>query len=231
MRGGYSRLGLNSVLDSHRWRTVGYIGIGLAGSVRSIAIDLAHPLGRPALNHWFGTDDSARSAESLHAGARISVLIPWRGRSRDYTGHDTRSSAGYLVAGPTAADDGYGSVLGFWNPAGAGPDCSPGLEQWQHHPGSEHCVHSGLSCCCPSTVLSIREREFIEASRSAGDSSLETIVRHVLRRCCHRWSCGNESVRWPCVRERIELSRCGRTLPRLLGICCQLAPTWTSRAG
>ena len=31
-----------------------------------------------------------------------------------------------------------------------------------------------------STVLSIREREFIEASRSAGDSALETIVRHVL---------------------------------------------------
>jgi peptide/nickel transport system permease protein len=31
-----------------------------------------------------------------------------------------------------------------------------------------------------STVLAIREREFIEASRSAGDSSFETIVRHVL---------------------------------------------------
>jgi peptide/nickel transport system permease protein len=30
------------------------------------------------------------------------------------------------------------------------------------------------------TVLSIREREFIEASRSAGDSALATIVRHIL---------------------------------------------------
>jgi peptide/nickel transport system permease protein len=31
-----------------------------------------------------------------------------------------------------------------------------------------------------ATVLSIREREFIEASRSAGDSPLETIVHHIL---------------------------------------------------
>jgi peptide/nickel transport system permease protein len=149
-----------------------------------IAIDLAHPLGPPALRHWFGTDEFGRDVLSrAMLGARISVLLALATVALAIgLGTALGLLAGYLRGWTdrllmTVMD----TVLAF-------PGILLALALIAVLGSSDSSIILALATAyTPSvvrvvrgTVLSIREREFIEASRLAGDSALGTMARHVL---------------------------------------------------
>jgi peptide/nickel transport system permease protein len=161
------------------------IGIGLVWMPYDpIAIDLAHPLGPPARNHWFGTDEFGRDVLSRSMlGARISVLIALSTVAVAITlGTALGLLAGYLrgwtdrllmmVTDAVLAFPGILLALALIAVLGSGNGSIVLALATAYTPSVVRVVRS--------TVLSVREREFIEASRSAGDSALETIARHVL---------------------------------------------------
>jgi peptide/nickel transport system permease protein len=149
-----------------------------------IAIDLIHPLSPPAPQHWFGTDEFGRDVLSRSMlGARISVLLALATVALAITlGTALGLLAGYLrgwtdrllmmLTDTVLAFPGILLALGLIAVLGSS-DSSIVLALATAYTPSVVRVVRG-------TVLSIREREFIEASRSAGDSALETMVRHVL---------------------------------------------------
>jgi len=149
-----------------------------------IAIDLIHPLSPPAPHHWFGTDEFGRDVLSRSMlGARISVLLALATVALAITlGTALGLLAGYLrgwtdrllmmLTDTVLAFPGILLALGLIAVLGSS-DSSIVLALATAYTPSVVRVVRG-------TVLSIREREFIEASRSAGDSALETMVRHVL---------------------------------------------------
>jgi peptide/nickel transport system permease protein len=186
MRGRFQHAGLNAILGlSLVGALLASIGIGLVWMPYDpIAIDLAHPLGPPALNHWFGTDEFGRDVLSRSMlGARISVLISL---ATVVVAISLGTTLGLLAGYLRGWTDrllmmGTDAVLAF-------PGILLALALIAVLGSSNGSIILALSTAYTpsvvrvvrSTVLSIREREFIEASRSAGDSSLETIVRHVL---------------------------------------------------
>jgi peptide/nickel transport system permease protein len=148
------------------------------------AIDLVQPLSPPTPHHWFGTDEFGRDVLSRSMlGSRISVLIALAIVALAITlGTALGLAAGYLRGWTdrllmTATD----TVLAF-------PGILLALALIAVLGSSDSSIILALATAyTPSVVrvvrgavLSIREREFIEASRSAGDSALETMVRHVL---------------------------------------------------
>lgn len=186
MRGRLQHAGLNAILGlSLVGALLASIGIGLVWMPYDpIAIDLAHPLGPPALNHWFGTDEFGRDVLSRSMlGARISVLISL---ATVVVAISLGTTLGLLAGYLRGWTDrllmmGTDAVLAF-------PGILLALALIAVLGSSNGSIILALSTAYTpsvvrvvrSTVLSIREREFIEASRAAGDSSLETIVRHVL---------------------------------------------------
>ena len=186
MRSRLPHAGLNAILGiSLVGALLLTIGVGLVWMpYNPIAIDLAHPLGPPALNHWFGTDEFGRDVLSRSMlGARISVLIALATVVVAITlGTTLGLLAGYLRGWTDRLlMMGTDTVLAF-------PGILLALALIAVLGSSNGSIILALSTAYTpsvvrvvrSTVLSIREREFIEASRSAGDSALETIVRHVL---------------------------------------------------
>jgi len=149
-----------------------------------IAIDLEHPLSPPAVQHWFGTDEFGRDVLSRSMlGARISVLLALATVALAITlGTAVGLLSGYLrgwtdrllmtVTDTVLAFPGILLALGLIAVLGSS-DSSIILALATAYTPSVVRVVRG-------TVLSIREREFIEASRSAGDSALGTMMRHVL---------------------------------------------------
>jgi len=161
------------------------IGIGLFWMPYDpIAIDLAHPLGAPALRHWFGTDQFGRDVLSRSMlGARISVLIALATVVVAITvGTALGLLAGYLrgwtdrllmmITDAVLAFPGILLALALIAVLGSSDGSIILALSTAYTPSVVRVVRA--------TVLSIREREFIEASRSAGDSSLQTISRHIL---------------------------------------------------
>lgn len=149
-----------------------------------IAIDLAHPLSSPSWAHWFGTDQFGRDVLSRAMyGARISVFIAC-------------ITVGIVVVFGT----GLGLLAGFlrgWtdrilmtisDAVLAFPGILLALALIAVLGASSHSIVVALSIAylpsvtrvVRSAVLSIREREYVEASWLSGDSKLYTIVRHVL---------------------------------------------------
>ena len=186
MRSRLRHAGLNAILGiSLVGALLLTIGVGLVWMPYDpIAIDLAHPLGPPALNHWFGTDEFGRDVLSRSMlGARISVLIALATVVVAITlGTTLGLLAGYLRGWTDRLlMMGTDTVLAF-------PGILLALALIAVLGSSNGSIILALSTAYTpsvvrvvrSTVMSIREREFIEASRSAGDSALETIVRHVL---------------------------------------------------
>ena len=149
-----------------------------------VSINLDQTLAAPSWMHWFGTDEFGRDVLSrAMLGARISTTI-----------------ALCVVGIAVTAGMGLGALAGFlrgWtdrvlmavaDAVLAFPGMLLALALIAVLGGNLGSIILALSVAylppvirvTRSTVLSIREREFIEASRVAGDSSMYTLVRHVL---------------------------------------------------
>lgn len=149
-----------------------------------LAIDLDHTLATPSLAHWLGTDEFGRDVASrAMLGARISLLIAIQtvvisivigtalglvvGFLRGWTERVIMTFSDALLAFP-------GILLALALVAVMG--------------SSRHSIVIALAIAyLPATVrvvrgsvISIREREYVEASRVAGDSALYTMWRIVL---------------------------------------------------
>jgi len=149
-----------------------------------LAIDLDHTLASPSLAHWLGTDEFGRDvAARAMLGARISLLIAIQtvvisivigtalglvvGFLRGWTERVIMTFSDALLAFP-------GILLALALVAVMG--------------SSRHSIVIALAIAyLPATVrvvrgavISIREREYVEASRVAGDSALYTMWRIVL---------------------------------------------------
>lgn len=149
-----------------------------------LAIDLDHTLAAPSLAHWLGTDEFGRDVASrAMLGARISLLI-----------------AVQTVAISVVIGTALGLVVGFlrgWTERVimtfsdallAFPGILLALALIAVIGSSRHSIVIALAIAyLPATirvvrgsVISIREREYVEASRVAGDSALYTMWRIVL---------------------------------------------------
>jgi len=149
-----------------------------------LAIDLDHTLAAPSLAHWLGTDEFGRDVASrAMLGARISLLIA------------IQTVAISIVVGTA-----LGLVVGFlrgWTERVimtfsdallAFPGILLALALVAVMGSSRHSIVIALAIAyLPATVrvvrgsvISIREREYVEASRVAGDSALYTMWRIVL---------------------------------------------------
>jgi peptide/nickel transport system permease protein len=180
------RLRLNAALGG---LLVGFLALVIAlGLVwmpyNPIAIDLDHPLTRPGWAHWFGTDEFGRDVLSrAMLGARISVSIALgtvvvaimagtalgllAGFMRGWTDRLLMTVNDAILAFP-------GILLALAVIAVVGPSrgsivLALGIA---YLPSVVRVVRAA--------VLSIREREYVEASRVAGDGVLYTMLRHVL---------------------------------------------------
>ncbi len=149
-----------------------------------IAIDLNHTLAPPSRAHWFGTDQFGRDVLSrAMLGARISTVIAL---GTVVVAISAGTCVG-LIAGfmrgwsdrllMTASD----AILAF-------PGILLALALIAVLGSSRFSIILALSIAylpsvarvVRSAVLSIREREFIEAARVAGDGTIYIMLRHVL---------------------------------------------------
>ena len=181
----------------HRLRLNAVAGCGLVGVMliavclgtfwtpyNPIAIDLKHTLAPPSGAHWLGSDEFGRDVLSRAlVGARISVSIAFEamlgvvvigsllglaaGFLRGWTDRILMTVFDAILALP-------GILLALALIAVLGP-------------GRRSIVLALTIAYLPavvrvvrSTVLSIREREYIQASKLAGDSMVYTMARHVL---------------------------------------------------
>ena len=180
------RLRLNAVLG------YGLVGLLLAVILLGfvwlpydpLAIDLDHTLGPPSLAHWLGTDEFGRDVASrAMLGARISALI-----------------ASETVAIAIGCGTALGLLAGYFrgwterllmtlsDAILAFPGILLALALIAVLGSSRHSIVIALAIAyLPATirvvraaVLSIREREYVEASKAAGDGTLYTIGRDVL---------------------------------------------------
>jgi peptide/nickel transport system permease protein len=149
-----------------------------------LAIDLDHALEAPSLIHWLGTDEFGRDvAARAMLGARISASI-----------------AVQTVAIAIVVGSALGVLAGFFrgwtdrllmtvnDALLAFPGILLALAMIAVLGSSRHSIVIALAIAyLPATVrvvrsavLSIREREYVEASKVAGDTALYTMWRHVL---------------------------------------------------
>jgi len=149
-----------------------------------IAIDLNHTLAPPSGAHWLGSDEFGRDVLSrAMVGARISVSIAFEtmlgvvvigslfglaaGFLRGWTDRILMTVFDAILALP-----GILLALALIAVLGSGRGSIVLALTVAYLPAVVRVVRS--------TVLSIREREYIQASELAGDSTLYTMARHVL---------------------------------------------------
>jgi peptide/nickel transport system permease protein len=149
-----------------------------------IAIDLDHTLSHPSMTHWLGSDEFGRDVLSrAMLGARISVTIAFEatlgaiaigaslgivtGFLRGWTDRCLMMINDSILALP-----GILLALGLIAVLGSGRSSIVLALTLAYLPSVVRVVRG--------TVMSIREREYIEASRVAGDGVLYTMFHHVL---------------------------------------------------
>lgn len=149
-----------------------------------IAIDLDHPLGAPSAAHWFGTDEFGRDVLSrAMLGARISVAIA-------LAVVVVAVGAGAFIGALAGLMRGWVDrvIMGLSDAILAFPGMLLALALIAVLGASRGSIVLALGIAyLPSVVrvvrgavLSIREREFVEASLVSGDGRLYTLVRHIL---------------------------------------------------
>jgi peptide/nickel transport system permease protein len=149
-----------------------------------IAIDLNHTLAPPSSAHWLGSDEFGRDVLSRAlVGARISVSIAFEAMlGVGVIGSLLGLAAGFLrgwtdrilmtVFDAILALPGILLALALIAVLGSGRGSIVLALTIAYLPAVVRVVRS--------TVLSIREREYIQASKLAGDSTVYTMARHVL---------------------------------------------------
>jgi peptide/nickel transport system permease protein len=149
-----------------------------------IAIDLNHTLAPPSAAHWLGSDEFGRDVLSRAlVGARISVSIAFEAMLGVVViGSLLGLAAGFLrgwtdrilmtVFDAILALPGILLALALIAVLGSGRSSIVLALTIAYLPAVVRVVRS--------TVLSIREREYIQASTLAGDSTVYTMARHVL---------------------------------------------------
>ncbi len=149
-----------------------------------IAIDLSHTLAPPSAAHWFGTDQFGRDVLSrAMLGARISATIACQATAAAILLGASLGILGGFVRGWTdrilmplidaiLALPGILLALALIAVLGPGRGSIVLALTVAYLPSVVRVVRSA--------VLSVREREYIEASRVAGDGPLYTMARHVL---------------------------------------------------
>ncbi len=149
-----------------------------------IAIDLNHTLAPPSSTHWLGSDEFGRDVLSrAMVGAHISVSIAFEAMLGVVViGSLLGLAAGFLrgwtdrilmtVFDAILALPGILLALALIAVLGSGRGSIVLALTIAYLPAVVRVVRS--------TVLSIREREYIQASRLAGDSTVYTLARHVL---------------------------------------------------
>ncbi|MBC9033744.1 ABC transporter permease [Sphingomonas sp. JC676] len=178
----------------HANAVIGYVLVGLLAATilvglvwlpyDPLAIDLDHALEAPSYAHWLGTDEFGRDVASrAMLGARISATI-----------------AVQTVAIAIVVGSALGVLAGFFrgwtdrllmtvnDALLAFPGILLALALIAVLGSSRHSIVIALAIAyLPATVrvvrsavLSIREREYVEASKVAGDAALYTMWRHVL---------------------------------------------------
>jgi peptide/nickel transport system permease protein len=173
------------------------LGVGLVGALLAVvligfvwlpydplAIDLDHTLAAPSLAHWLGTDEFGRDVASrAMLGARISALIAIQTVAISIViGTALGLVAGFLRGWTERV------LMTFSDALLAFPGILLALALVAVMGSSRHSIVIALAIAyLPATVrvvrgsvISIREREYVEASRVAGDSALYTMWRIVL---------------------------------------------------
>jgi len=152
-----------------------------------LAIDLNHRLQPPSADHWLGTDEFGRDVASrLLAGAAISAAVAGTTTLLALlAGSLLGLLAGYVRGWPDRllmmVND---ALLAF-------PGILFALALLVVFGASRLGLILALACAytpgvirvARASVLSVREREYVEASRVIGNSELVTALRHVLPNC------------------------------------------------
>lgn len=148
-----------------------------------LAIDLPNALSGPSGRHWLGADEFGRDVLSrAMAGARISVGLALATVILSVTAGSVIGVAAGFLRGPVdrvlmtfndalLAFPGMLLALGVIAVFGAGAASIVGALAIAYLPSVVRVVRA--------TVLSIREREYVEASRVIGNSEAWSMVRHV----------------------------------------------------
>ncbi|MBW8812833.1 MAG: ABC transporter permease [Caulobacterales bacterium] len=173
------------------WIGVALIGLLLATVLVSLAwtpfnplaIDLDHTFAPPSARHWLGSDEFGRDVLSrAMAGARISVGIALATVAAAVSAGVVLGTAAGFLRGPVdrvlmtfndalLAFPGMLLALGVIAVFGAGAGSMVGALAVAYLPSVVRVVRGA--------VLSIREREYIEASRVMGNSEAWSMWRHV----------------------------------------------------
>lgn len=152
-----------------------------------LRLDMMNRLGAPSALHWLGTDEFGRDVLSrLMAGATASlsiaaVTVSIAIASGTTLGILAGSARGWAARGVTALSDallafpGILLALTFIVIVGAGRNGIVIALAIAYLPGVMRIVRS--------SVLSVREKEYVEASRVIGNSELFTMFAHILPNC------------------------------------------------
>jgi len=151
--------------------------------VDPLAIDLAAPLAPPSARHWLGSDEFGRDVLSrAMVGARISVGIALSTVACSLAAGTVVGVAAGFLRGPVdrlamtvndalLAFPGMLLALGVIAVFGAGATRIVFALALAYLPSVVRVVRGA--------VLSIREREYVEASRVMGNSEAYSMIRHV----------------------------------------------------
>ncbi|MCG7393392.1 ABC transporter permease [Microvirga sp. ACRRW] len=152
-----------------------------------VLMDIRARLKPPSSEHWFGTDQFGRDILSrLLVGARESLTISFMsvlcalglgvtiGAASGYRG-------GSFDRGTMAVLDAVMAFPGLLLALGIIAVAGPG--KWGVVTALGLAYTPGITRVVRSTVLSLREREFIDASRALGNSDTFTLLRHVVPNC------------------------------------------------
>jgi peptide/nickel transport system permease protein len=186
MKPGRRRIGLSALLGCS---LVGLLLVTILVGLfwmpfNPIAIDLDHTLAHPSATHWLGSDEYGRDELSrAMLGARISVLIAAEASAfvillGTTIGLLTGFLRGWFDRVVMMVNDALLALPGILLALGLIAVLGPGRESiilaltLAYLPSVVRVVRSA--------VMSVREREFIDASTVAGDGALYTMFRHVL---------------------------------------------------